>query len=129
MPIIQAKVYYDGDFPIAIPPNLNPPPKRKGRTKKYLAQIALPISEDENTPPSKEEKQVAKYAKSRAEKGSNEKIITVDLKEIFDDLYDKYADKKNAEKKREITNELKAYIKDEKQLKEFVDNQCEELGI
>ena len=60
MPIINAKVYNDGSFPIAIPPNLNSPPKRKGKAKEYLAKISLPISEDENTPPSKEEKEKAK---------------------------------------------------------------------
>ena len=125
MPIINAKVYNDGSFPIAIPPNLNPPPKRKGKAKEYLAKISLPISEDENTPPSKKEKEIAKYAKSRAEKGGNEKIVTVDLKEIFNDLYDKFADKKKAEKKRELINGLRAYIQDERELKAFVESQLE----
>ena len=64
MPIINAKVYNDGSFPIAIPPNLNPPPKRKGKAKEYLAKISFPISEDENTPPSEKEKEIAKYAKN-----------------------------------------------------------------
>ena len=125
MPIINAKVYNDGSFPIAIPPNLNPPPKRKGKAKEYLAKISLPISEDENSPPSEKEKEIAKYAKSRAEKGSNEKIVTVDLKEIFNDLYDKFADKKKAEKKREIINGLRTYIQDERELKAFVESQLE----
>lgn len=125
MPIINAKVYNDGSFPIAIPPNLNPPPKRKGKAKEYLAKISLPISEDENTPPSKEEKEIAKYAKNRAEKGGNEKIVTVDLKEIFNDLYDKFADKKKKEKKQEIINGLRAYIQDERELKAFVESQLE----
>ena len=37
MAIANVKVYNDGSHPIAIPPQENPPPKRKGKAKEYLA--------------------------------------------------------------------------------------------
>ena len=125
MPIANVKVYLDGSHPIAIPPPEFPPPKRKGKKKQYLKQIALPVSEDENTPPNKEEKEKAKYAENRAENGGKVKYVTVDLKKIFDDLYDKNKEKKKAELKREITQELRQYFDNERKLREFVDIQLE----
>ena len=56
MPIANVKVYLDGSHPIAIPPPEFPPPKRKGKKKQYLKQIALPVSEDENNPQIKKKK-------------------------------------------------------------------------
>ena len=125
MPIANVKVYLDGSHPIAIPPPEFPPPKRKGKKKQYLKQIALPVSEDENNPPNKEEKEKAKYAENRAENGGKVKYVTVDLKKIFDDLYDKNKEKKKAELKREITQELRQYFDNERKLREFVDIQLE----
>lgn len=127
MPIANVKVYLDGSHPIAIPPQANPPPKRKGKKKQYLKKV--PVQQD-NNPPSDEKKEiendkVAKYAETRAENGGEVKFVTVDLKEIFDSLYDKYKDKKKAEKKREIIKALNPYFENEKKTKEFVDIQLE----
>lgn len=89
MPIANVKVYLDGSHPIAIPPQANPPPRRKGKTKQYLKKV--PVQQD-NHPPSDEKEiendKVAEYAETRAENGGEVKFITVDLKEIFDNLYD-----------------------------------------
>ena len=126
MPIANVKVYLDGSHPIAIPPQANPPPKRKGKKKQYLKKV--PVHQD--NPPSEEKKEiendkVAKYAENRAENGGEVKYVTVDLKEIFDNLYDKHKDKKKADKKREIAQALKPYFENEKKTKEFVDIQLE----
>lgn len=125
MPIANVKVYLDGSHPIAIPPQVNPPPKRKGKKKQYLKKIALPISEDE-TDPCDEKKEivndkVAKYA----ENGGKVKYVTVDLKEIFDNLYNEHLEKKKAEQKREIITALRPYFENERKLREFVDIQLE----
>ena len=124
MAIENVKVYNDGSHPIAIPPQENPPPKRKGKAKKYLKQIKVP--QDEQTTPTNEKKdELAKYAENRAENGGNEKIITVDLKEIFNNLYDMHSDKNKSEKRREIINGLRPYFDNEKKTKEFVNIQLE----
>ena len=47
---------------------------RGTQEKEYLAKISLLISEDENAPPSEIEKEIAKYAKSRAEKGGKKRL-------------------------------------------------------
>ncbi len=127
MPIANVKVYNDGSHPIAIPPKLNPPPKRKGKKKRYLKQIpiATPTEENSCTQTVKNDKVIAKYAENRAESGDNVKYITVDLKEIFEEEYKTHSDKRKSEKRRLIIAALSPYFKSEKETKEFVNIQLE----
>ena len=139
----NVKVYRESYHNVGIKPQKSPF-KRRGRRRERIIEVPsnsaqngaedLKTEGDNKESEDVEDKEVnteendvkeienkVKISNENSEKATR----SIDIRKYFDELYKEYFEKRKAEKREIISNKMRAYFQDEKQLNTFLDSNFE----
>ena len=139
----NVKVYRESYHNVGIKPQKSPF-KRRGRRHERIVEVPsnsvqngaedLKTEGDNKESKDVEDKEVKTKENNvkeienevkKSNENSEKKTRSVDIRKYFDELYKEYFEKRKAEKREIISNKMRAYFQDEKQLNNFLDENFE----